>query len=510
MNIKEVAERLGHLEKKVLLALEGIPEASPEQIMERGGFDKLVEVMNGISWNQMKGLVSVEESASKVIFISGKEKVGGKLPERRLLESMMSGPGETSVDELKGTMILTDEETSAAVGWMKRKGWAEISKGADGSVKLKLTELGRAMYGKIGNDEKLLEVLISKKEVPEKECDPEAVKMLKGRKGLLQERPVVTRIVKLTDDGKRILLEGLDLKDEIGQLTPEMIQSGKWKNADIRSYDIEAFAPAVYGGKMHPLTILINKMRDVFLTMGFTEIRGNYVESAFWNMDALFTAQDHPVRELHDTFYLKSPPKADLKVDGELVDIIKQTHENGWKTGSKGWGYKWSMSEAERMLLRTHTTVNTIRYLSKHPEPPTKVFSIGRVFRNEEIDYSHLPEFTQVEGIVSEENADFDMLCAILREFYRRMGIGDIRIRPGYFPYTEPSLEVDILYGGKWMELGGAGIFRPEVTAPHGIKYPVLAWGLGLERLAMLKWKLSDIRELYMSDIDWLRKASIV
>jgi len=178
MNIKEVAERLGHLEKKVLLALEGIPEASPEEIMERGGFEKLVEVMNGISWNQMKGLVSVEESASKVIFISGKEKVGVKLPERRLLESMMSGPGETSVDELKGTMILTDEETSAAVGWMKRKGWAEISKGADGSVKLKLTELGRAMYGKIGNDEKLLAVLISKKEVPEKECDPEAVKML--------------------------------------------------------------------------------------------------------------------------------------------------------------------------------------------------------------------------------------------------------------------------------------------------------------------------------------------
>jgi len=103
-----------------------------------------------------------------------------------------------------------------------------------------------------------------------------------------------------------------------------------------------------------------------------------------------------------------------------------------------------------------------------------------------------------------------NMLATVLKEFYSRMGIDDIRIRPGYFPYTEPSLEVDILYGGKWMELGGAGIFRPEVTEPHGMKHPVLAWGLGLERLAMLKWKLTDIRELYVSDVDWLRKASIL
>jgi len=510
MNTKEIADRLGHLEKKVLLALHVMPEASPEQIMERGGFEKLVEVMNGISWNQMKGLVTVDETASKVYFISGKDQPQGKLPERRVLDALMSGTGEASIEELKTSGVVTKEETSAAVGWMKKKGWAEISKAENGSVTLKITELGRAMYGRKGADEELLDELVSKKEIPEKNCDPAAVELLRGRKGLLQERPVISRIVRLTDDGREILRAGLEIKDEIGQLTPEIIQSGRWKDAKIRGYDIEAFAPAVYAGKLHPLTILINQMRDVFLTMGFTEIKGDYVESAFWNMDALFTAQDHPVRELHDTFYLKSPAKADLEADKDLVEIVRQTHENGWKTGSKGWGYKWSATEAERMLLRTHTTVNTIRYLSKHPDPPTKVFSIGRVFRNEEIDYSHLPEFTQVEGIVSEEGADFDMLCAILREFYRRMGIGDIRIRPGYFPYTEPSLEVDILYGGKWMELGGAGIFRPEVTAPHGIKYPVLAWGLGLERLAMLKWKLSDIRELYMSDIDWLRKASII
>ena len=510
MNTKEIAERLGYLEKKVLLALDGVPEASPEEIMQRGGFDKLVEVMNGISWNQMKGLVTVDEAATLMYSLSNKEDLAEKLPERKVLEALFSGSGEANLSDLKTSGVVTADETSAAVGWMKKKGWASISKDEGGSVVLKLTEAGKEMANQKGPDENLFDELIAKKELPERECDPEAVEMLKGRKGLLQERPVVRRTVRLTEDGKEILRAGLEIRDQIGQLTPEIIQSGKWKDAEIRGYDIEAFAPAIYAGKLHPITILINRMRDVFLTMGFTEIKGDYVESAFWNMDALFTAQDHPVRELHDTFYLKSPGKADLEGDRELVDIVRQTHENGWKTGSKGWGYKWSIEEAQRTLLRTHTTVNTIRYLSKHPDPPTKVFSIGRVFRNEEIDYSHLPEFTQVEGIVSEEGADFDMLCAILKEFYRRMGINDIRIRPGYFPYTEPSLEVDILYGGKWMELGGAGIFRPEVTEPHGIKHPVLAWGLGLERLAMLKWKLSDIRELYMSDIDWLRKASIV
>jgi len=94
-----------------------------------------------------------------------------------------------------------------------------------------------------------------------------------------------------------------------------------------------------------------------------------------------------------------------------------------------------------------------------------------------------------------------------LKEFYSRMGIDDLRIRPGYFPYTEPSLEPEIFYNGNWMELGGAGIFRPEVTKPLGVEHPVLAWGLGLERLVMTLLDIKDIRDLYVSDIDWLRDS---
>jgi len=510
MSKDDIINKLSYLEKKVLITLGQLGEATPEELMEKGGFEKLVEVMNGISWAQMKGLVKVDERTERVYYLSDRGRAPRKLVERRVLEAIYDEEKGVSIVDLEQRKILDRDEISAAVGWLKKKGWAEISKSADGTVFLRITDEGRSMIDRKGIDEKLLDELLARGEISEADCDPRAVEMLKGRKGLLSERPVVSRTVRLTETGKEIVDAGLELKEEIAQLTPEIIQSGRWRDVKIREYDIHAFAPALYGGRPHPITILINQMRQAFLSMGFKEIRGDYVESAFWNMDVLFTAQDHPVRDLHDTFYLKKPEKMDLSEDDALVRIIKEIHENGWRTGSKGWGYRWEIEEARKLLLRTHTTVNTIRYLSTHPEPPLKVFSIGRVFRNEEIDVHHLPEFTQVEGIISEKGADFDMLCAVLKEFYRKMGIENIRIRPGYFPYTEPSLEVDILYDGKWMELGGAGIFRPEVTAPHGVKYPVLAWGLGLERLAMLKWNLSDIRDLYISDIDWLRKASIL
>ena len=185
---------------------------------------------------------------------------------------------------------------------------------------------------------------------------------------------------------------------------------------------------------------------------------------------------------------------------------MKEIHENGGDTGSTGWGGEWSREMAEQAMLRTHTTVNSIKYISKHPEAPAKVFSLSRIFRKESIDATHLPEFTQIEGIVIDENANFDMLISLVKEFYAKMGFDQIRIRPAYFPYTEPSLELEVFFNGKWMELGGAGIFRPEVVEPFGVKCPVLAWGFGFERLAMLKWNITDIRDLYISDIDDLKK----
>jgi phenylalanyl-tRNA synthetase alpha chain len=286
------------------------------------------------------------------------------------------------------------------------------------------------------------------------------------------------------------------------------LQTGKWKGAAFRKYDIRTFAPCSYPAKKHPLTRIADEVRRILIEMGFTEIDDEYVQPAFWNMDALFTPQDHPARDLQDTFYLKSPSRLPFE-DEEIVQRVKAVHEDGGDTGSLGWRYAWSREEAEKALLRTHTTVNTVKYLAKHPDPPAKVFSISRIFRNESIDMTHLPEFMQIEGIIMEEGASFDMLVSWLKEFYRRMGFDKVRVRPGPFPYTEPSLEVDILYNGSWMELGGAGVFRPEVTGPLGVRHPVLAWGLGFERLAMLRWNLKDIRELYITDMELLRQSPI-
>jgi phenylalanyl-tRNA synthetase alpha chain len=504
MSERDVVESLNFFEKKVLKALHELKSASPDQIQTKSGLSQLVEVMNASSWLNAKGLVNIEEHIVKTYTLKKPEVAQRALPERVALETLMKAHnGHGSMADLKRSGKLRDDEIAIALGWIRRKGWGEVSKEGKDTL-ITVTDKGREALTKKGDDE-LLIARLEKGEIPETDAPKELIDMLKQRKDVVNERQSVRRTISLTEEGKRIASMDLDIREEVAQLTPELIQSGKWKEIGVRKYDVKAFAPTVHGGRKHPLTILLEKTRRTFLDMGFTEVSGDFVESAFWNMDVLFTAQDHPAREMHDTFYIKDPERIDISKDEELVDKVKQVHENGWTTGSLGWRYKWSRKEAERALLRTHTTVNSVRYIAKNPKPPFKVFCIGRIFRNEAMDSTHLPEFMQIEGIVCEEGASFDMLCGLLKEFYKRMGIPKIRIRPGYFPYTEPSLEVDILWNGQWMELGGAGVFRPEVTKPLGVDLPVLAWGLGFERLAMLIWGLKDIRDIYISDIDWLK-----
>lgn len=502
---KDVVEQLNYFEKKVLKALSGKKSASPDEILRLSGLQQLVEVMNASSWLQAKGLVRIDERITKHYSLKRPETASHPLPEKVAVGVLAERPGgRGSMADLKRSGKLKDDEISIALGWIRRKGWGEVTKDGKDTI-ITLTEEGRRALSQKGEDELVIERL-QKGPLSELEIDRKVLDQLKSRKDILVERHTTDRTITLTKEGEEIAAMDLPMKEEVAQLTPELIQSGRWREVEVRKYDVKAFAPTVYGGRLHPMTILIERCRDAFLKMGFKEIAGGYIESAFWNMDVLFTAQDHPAREMQDTFYIQDPERLDLSEDEELVEIVRQVHENGWKTGSLGWRYKWSRAEAERALLRTHTTVNTIRYIAENPDPPFKVFSIGRIFRNEAMDSTHLPEFTQIEGIVCEDGANFDMLCGVLKEFYRRMGITTVRLRPGYFPYTEPSVEVEILWNGQWMELGGAGVFRPEVTLPLKVDKPVLAWGLGLERLGMLIWGLKDIRDIYVSDVEWLKK----
>ena len=482
-------------ERKVLRALAGGPLAPPATAEAAGLGEQ--ETVSAASWLRTKGLAGIEEAMTELIGLNdeGLRYAESGLPERRAVV-WLAEQGPATVEQLAAGP-LTPEEARIVIGWLRRKQWATLEKGGEGIV---LKPTGDAPEGA---DEPLLRQLASGAQ-PIDGLEPEALKLLQGRK-ILQRSQQVARTFSLTDNGRAVLAE-LGDDELLGEVTPEMLQSGTWRKGRFQRYSLETQAESTPQATLHPLTRFTEEIRGIFLQMGFTEIEGDYVESAFWNMDTLFIPQDHPARELQDTLYLDDP-KSFLLDDEAAVEAVKAVHETGGDTGSSGWQYDWSREVAQQALLRTHTTVNTIRYLSEHPEPPVRVFAVGRVFRREAVDATHLPEFTQVEGIIMEEEASFGMLIGVLKEFYRRMGFPDVRVRPAYFPYTEPSMEIEVKFGDSWLELGGSGIFRPEVTAPFGIDTPVLAWGLGLERLAMLRLGLKDIRILYQSDLEWLKTA---
>ncbi len=503
-----IKDELSLNEKRLLLALKDERSLRPDKAVRKGGFAKEVEVMSAASWLRTKGLLIIHEEFLHKVSLGRKTYATQGLPERKVLEYLGKNQGAASLKELEEKGKLSGSEIGISIGWLNRKKWAKVRK-EEGETYLIITETGKKAIGKKGEDEELIEIL-SRKEMDLEDIAVDVYRSLKGRKDVIAEKEEVQRRLELTDLGRKIAVSGLEIKREVSQLTPELLRTGKWMDVDFRRYDVNTMATTPSGGRIHPVTNIIEKIRRIFLEMGFTEISGNYAELELWNMDALFIPQDHPAREEHDTFYVETvgkmgPMEFNERKGMDPYKIFSEVHETGGTTGSRGWGYRWSREKADKAILRTHTTVNTIRYCFDHPEPPIKVFSIEKVFRNESIDSTHLPEFHQIEGILVEEGASMNMLVGLLKDFYEKMGFSDIRVRPGYFPYTEPSLEVDVLFHGKWMELGGAGIFRPEVTGPAGIDLPVLAWGLGLERLAMMVLDRKDIRDLYISDVEWLR-----
>ena len=340
------------------------------------------------------------------------------------------------------------------------------------------------------------------------EVDDNLLNHFKNRRNFIEFVETTSRTWMLTAEGAQLDSSSLIETTMINEITPELLQSETWKDAEYRRFDVTLESATPRTGRSHPMQSLIERIRYIFLEMGFSEIVEDYVQTAGWNMDALFIPQDHPAREMQDTFYLDNPKALTLPED--VMDKWSEIHRTGGDTGSTGWGGEFSKETSQKGLLRTHTTVNTIQYLAENPDEPCRMFAVDRVFRKEAIDRTHLPEFHQIEGIIMEEGANLQMLVTTLKTFYAKMGYPEVRVRPAYFPYTEPSLEIEVKWRGKWLELGGAGIFRPEVTEPLGIKHPVLAWGMGLERLAMLVLGLDDIRQLYISDLEWLRNQPLI
>lgn len=479
-------------EKNLLIALENVKRASPQELAGLAGM-KIETMMHAAFLLEEKGFSLVEERITETYELTseGKKYATEGLPERKVMDALK---GPLSMQELK--QMFPPELAGIATGWLRRKGWAKIE---DGIVV-------PASCASIGDDERVLAMLLDRTaNIEELGKENSVVDELIKRK-LVVKKEEKHRSVSITPEGTALVAKGIVVEDEVAQINTEMLRSGQWKDMKFRQYNIYTAPKAVYGAKAHPYQRLIDMMRRIFLDMGFTEIKGEIIQSSFWNFDALFQPQDHPAREMQDTFHLSSTSE----LPAEYKDDVCAMHEYGGGTDSTGWGGTWSEEVARKNVLRTHTTSLTIKYLADNPNPPVKAFSIDRAYRRETIDPTHTPEFEQLEGIVMDKDMSFANLLGCLKEFYFRMGFEDVRFRPGYFPYTEPSVEPEVYVEGLgWVELGGAGVFRKEVTYPLGIKYPVLAWGLGVSRLAMLKLGLKDLRLLYQSDIDWLRKSEV-
>jgi phenylalanyl-tRNA synthetase alpha chain len=505
MKQKEIATQLHENELKILNALGDVGAATTEKIARITGLGKDA-VEKASDWAATKGVVVFNQKVSQFFSITVEGKVYSEngLPEKNLLDLLKSGP--KAINDLEKSFL----ELNIALAWVRRNGWADIQKGV-----ISITDYGKSVGETL--EEKIIAKLKEGGKVNAKEFGKIEIDVLEQliKRKLVKELETVTRIVAITDFGKKVLPELVFIESDrvITQLTPDMLLTDSWKGARFQTYDITLPVPRTQPGKRHFISQVIDYIRRFWVELGFKEMKGEYLELNFWNFDALYQPQDHPARDLADTFYMKTPYKGHLP-DHEIVERVKLTHENGWTTGSKGWQYDWDPEYAARTVLRTHTTSLSVNQIAKlKPEDlPGKFFSVGRVFRNETIDWNHLAEFYQTDGIVIGEGVTFRDMKGYLKAYMEGLGVERFRFRPGYFPYTEMSMEAEVWIDerGEWMELFGAGMFRPEVVKPLiGVDIPVLAWGPGFDRLVMQSYKVDTIKELYSNDIGLLRRAKM-
>jgi len=463
-----LSQVLHDIEKKIIGSLQKKSGQTPEQLSESTELS-IDQIRRGIEWLRLKELAQVKESSKVEISLgqNGIDAFKTGLPERKLMDLIKDGP--KTFDEVR--TILSGAGFNAAIANAKKNGWVKIDKNESGS-KISVKEKS------IETPEEKLISLIGEKSIPEEQIENKlALKFLLQRPDYIIQNTEKSKTVSLTDKASNI--------------DSTISTSG--------AIDVEANVPMVFAARTHPLKDTIDEIREIFVKLGFSEIQGTLTQSSFWNFDALFTPQDHPARELQDTFYLENI-KSEKPATPKQIKQVSASH-------SENWRYNWQLSESQKMVLRTHTTCVTIKYLAEKKPDEARVFSLGRVFRNEKVSYKHLVEFNQIEGIVVGNNTTLRDLMGIQKEFYKQLGLTKIKFWPTFFPYTEPSLQT-MVYNeklGKWVELFGMGIFRSEVTRPLGITKPVLAWGGGIERIAMLKYDLDDVREFYNNNLNWLR-----
>jgi phenylalanyl-tRNA synthetase alpha chain len=376
------------------------------------------------------------------------------------------------------------EGFSIALLWAKKNGWVKIESGSL--------------------------VLVKKPGKPELSEALEKIERGEGVAAGMLDVLVKRRLVELEREDAAKKAGALAGK-EVAGLTPELIKTGLWKDVKLKHYNIQATGEKIYPGKRHPYNRFLDQVRKKLVELGFKEMTGPMIETEFWNFDALYQPQDHPSRDWTQTYSLKNP-KAGSLPNPQIVSKVRQTHENGWTTGSTGWGYRWNPLKAAKLMPRAHGTAISARMLASSPEIPGKYFAIVRCFRPDVIDATHGVEFNQTEGIVIDQSMNFRHLLGLLKQFALEFADAEeVRFNTDYYPFTEPSVQLSAKHPKLgWIEFAGAGIFRPEFTLPLGIKEPVLAWGLGVDRLAMFKLGINDIRDLFTRNLGMLRKQKVL
>ncbi|KAK9497530.1 hypothetical protein O3M35_004233 [Rhynocoris fuscipes] len=467
-------------------------------------FDKIIELLNendcidtfelskilNISHNNVIGLIKSLKARGNIIDIEPIISVTWELTKEGediakngsyevLVHEYLLKNGDTSLNDIMKNI------PNAKIGFSKAM--------ANGWVKKDSANIVRIAVDKVTDEvSKYIQLMKDRKysEVPDDKKNE-----FKKRKLIKETSITVFKVTKGSEFG-------FNLTKLETELTPEMIETGSWKNLQFKSYNLDAQGIKPKFGCLHPLMKVRDEIRLIFISMGFREMNtGNYIESSFWNFDALFQPQQHPARDAHDTFYLTKPSSAKTLPTCGIIDRVQKVHSVG-DYGSKGYQYDWLLGEAMKNVLRTHTTANSARYLYSLSQKfePVKVFSIDKVFRNETLDATHLAEFHQVEGIVADYGISLGHLIGVIHEFFRRMGLPNVRFKPAYNPYTEPSMEIFCFHPGlkKWIEIGNSGMFRPEMLRSLGLPpgVSVLGWGLSLERPAMIKYGFDNIRKL--------------
>jgi phenylalanyl-tRNA synthetase alpha chain len=499
-------------EYQILSVLQKLGEETTiEKIVINTGFSESL-VMRAILSLQEKKLVKLYQEKETIITLTreGRLSASKGLLERIILKKLYKKDKfEVAISEISEEVTLSQDMISIALGWLIRKKWAEIDK-ERGLIKAK-----ERVSPPYGDDEKLIHLLNEKGLVVADKLKPQLQKtipILKGRK-LLDIREKTKKTIVITDFGQKQIEKGIKISVEITQLTPKLITSGNWRKGKFQKYNIKSSVTKTFLGKKHPYLRFLDNVKEKLITLGFKEMTGPIVEESFFNFDALYMPQDHPAREIFGIYFLKSLKYGSLKDYKKILDNVKKTHETGWNTGSSGWRYKYSKKAAKRLILRGHGTCLSVRMLlNKKLKIPGKYFSIVRCYRPEILDKTHLTEFNQVEGIIIDKDLTLRDLLGVLEQFaFEIADADDVKFRPDYFPFTEPSVELNAYKEGYgWLEFGGSGIFRPEVTKPLGINTPVIAWGLGIDRLFMMKAEIDDIRKIFTNDLNWLRNRQVI